>query len=111
MVTQKSDFSEKADEFGRISFHDNIDLPASIKITKVSVKTRTGCKDRRHRAKLNIDNDAVIIDEPVVDCTDYSKDLSKRLRRGTHRIDFSVDGFDPQEQVDGTAIIEYNIAF
>ena len=110
MPTRYFDFEVHASDAGAVSLSRAFDLPISVSIRRVFVETRGDCRERTHHITSNIDgNVAATMD--VVDCQEGQVEAGVQLRRGSHEVAFTADGFDAGETVRGRVGISYRILF
>ena len=106
MPTRYVDFEVQASDDGTVSLSRTFHLPISVGIRRVFVETRGDCRERTHHITSNIDG-AVAASFDVVDCQEGQVDASLQLRRGSHEVALTADGFDASETVRGRVGVSY----
>lgn len=100
------DFEVQASDEGAVSFSRTFHLPISVSIRRVFVETRGDCRERLHHITSNVDG-TVAATLDVVDCQEAQVDASVQLRRGSHEVALTADGFDAGETVRGRVGVSY----
>jgi hypothetical protein len=106
MPTQYLDFEVQASADGAVSMSRSFHLPISVGIRRVFVETKSECRERTHHITSSIDG-TVAATMDVVDCQEAQAEASVQLRRGSHEVALTADGFDPGETVRGRVGVSY----
>ena len=107
-------FRLTADREGKVSGSSPQAPPIRVQLTRATVRTRTGCRNRSHVARATFEGGVTFDSGPKTfrDCQELVVPLSLTAPGGvTTTMKFLIDGFDVGEVVEMTGILEYTPFF
>lgn len=108
MPIHEFEIDSNASSEGTIHIEKSFQMPLSVKVKSLSLKTNTSCLNRIHSAKATI-NDIIYIDSKIKDCSDTTFDNDLQLEAGESKLYLHIDNFNPGEIIKGSGMVEYQI--
>ncbi len=113
-----TEFEARADAGGNFSRMETVSAPIGGKLKRFRVETTSGCSQRAHTTSITVTR----VDDPsdtrqigpisIIDCSEHAGaiDPPYQVRGGKqYRIQLDSNGFNPNENVQGKASVEFSL--
>lgn len=98
-----------ADAHGDIQFARNVEIPLSVTIKLIKLRTTSNCRERIHKTTARVNGETIINNEQIKDCSEFVFSNEIHVQPGQLDVELLSQGFDSAEHVQGTVHVKFTI--